>query len=97
MKDLVIYKVLSQADPKFRDAPGRLILGGREIAVGRLIVGGREIPRFKSTSEAARYLSEMWADAGFHMKPEVIRARYNALKKADPDPDVVPEYVKKRL
>ncbi len=85
MKDLVIYKVLSQADPKFRDAPGRLI------------VGGREIPRFKSTSEAARYLSEMWADAGFHMKPEVIRARYNALKKADPDPDVVPEYVKKRL
>ncbi len=85
MKDLVIYKVLSQADPKFRDAPGRLI------------VGGREIPRFKSTSEAARYLSEMWADAGFHMKPEVIRARYYKLKKADPNPEAVPDYVKKRL
>ena len=84
-QDLVISTVLSQAENLFKDAPGKVFLGGVEL------------PRFGSMLEAAQYLADIWAAGGYHTSPESIRARYYALKRAHPDPKAIPEYVKKRV
>ena len=90
--DLKIHGVLRNGEPGYREAPGEFYLGSTMV------------PRFKSVSEAAVWLSEYWASFGYHMSPATIRARYNLLKKAcaeyekaDFKADEIPEQIKKRL
>ena len=76
-QDLIIYTRLSMAEPHMREAPGRVI------------VGGRELPQPDSVSQAAKDRADEWAAGGYHMDWEVIRARYNKLKKARTNPEAV--------
>ena len=101
-RDLTIHLVLSQSDPKHGpdDLPEPLRSAIRDsgITPGRVVVGGITMPRRESVSEAARALASYWAEVyDYHEEWQSIRARYYKLKKADPNPEAVPDYVKKRL
>ena len=98
-QDLVIHAVLSQSDrnPVEVQAPAgfkRSARAGR-LSITDSVLGPIPVPRFKSVSQAARWLEKFWASEGINVSVDGIRARYYLLKKVEGAN--TPKYVKSRL